>query len=90
MLRVPIVIEHQIRMPALAFQPSLNFFMLLLQRSTNGEFGHIAIGIRRSGGDVALMFQPLPQLLVTAAYVLPQDMSASRLVLGKIASRPGE
>jgi hypothetical protein len=58
-------------MSALTFQPSLNFLMLLLQRGANGEFGHLAIGVRRSGGDMTLMFQPLSQLFVTTADVLP-------------------
>jgi hypothetical protein len=80
-------------MPALTLQSAPHSVVLLLQSLPHRQLGSGTIAVGRGRRNVPLLFEARPQLLVAAAHVLSQNMSAAGFILRQVAPgavrRPG-
>src|SRR5271170_982479 len=67
-----IVVQYQVRMPARAAEPVLDFALRLCDRRAHGMLGGGTVGIGRRAGNVALPLQTLAQLLFSLSHVFAQ------------------
>ena len=91
MAGIAVIVDDKVGVSAVAVEPAVDFRLILLESNTHGEFGSGAVGVGRSGRDVALVAQALAKLVVGASNVFLESVASGGFVLREIVrgSRAG-
>lgn len=70
----------------LSGKPMIYLDILLLNTTTDGEFGNTAVGVGGCGRDAGLSAKTLTQIIIAQANVLPKSMTTAALIATEVAT----
>src|SRR4029077_17243458 len=87
MSRITVIVQHQVWVATGAIKPATDLRLFLEQHCPDNHLCRSAISVSRCRGNVPLVSQALPKLVVGSANVLLQGAATGSFIFRKIVDR---